>query len=124
MSAIEVGFGSELAISLLGTWRIAIARGAARDAIQRHGQHRIEDDASDDGLTGSLGFAHVVAPPEHVAELPDADIGLALRVHVGGENHTVRVSSIKVNIASTGVSGSLGVRPETDADLQQRLPIE
>ena len=109
MSAIKIGFGSELSISLLDR-RIAVT------------VEQFNVQPSGDGLNGSLGIKIAPAAPD-VHLLPDVDLGMALEVHVGGENHVVRVNSIKLHVTPTATTGTLGIRPETDADLQGNLPL-
>lgn len=105
---VRVGFGTLLALDVLGR-----TRAIAIDQINVR--------PSGDGLNGSLSFESTGDDPH---KLPPLDIGTALRVHVGGANHQVRVSSIKVMVNSASLKGVIGIRPETDADLQGDLPLE
>ena len=80
---------------------------------------------SGDGLAGSLGFTmSKEAGDGNANAAPPLELNMAIEVSAGGQVHNLRVTSIKVLVNSTGLKGTIGVRAETEEDLQGSLRLE
>ena len=109
MSAITTGFGTTLSLDVLDR-RVAVD------------VDRLDLSPMDDGLAGSIGFQSGNQAKSETA--PAISIGMKLEITAGGDRVTVCVRSVKIAVKPLGLSGTLGVSPETDKDLQQTLPLD